>query len=368
MSENTETPKILDQIAKGTGSRSTRSQQNARRRFFIVMLLFIPVLAGLAYVSYFQLNIQQRLSELENQNIGLSSRLAGFEEQLATLTAEIAALPEQVQIDETATVELGNRLDTELDAVRSALRSLSAAQQQDNEPQTAQWKILEAEYLLQLATRKLQFESDINTAILLLEQADKALLESDNSDVFGARQAVSADLSTLRALEPVDREGLYIRLQSLITQVSDLPLRGSMQEEFQNRGSEQANAVQPTPDGETGVLDRTFAFLGSVFVWREWEEMPEAMLAPGQDLLIKQRLRLSLEQLQLALTGGDGALFASGVSESLRLFESYIVVDNPASQSLLSDLRALQEIDISPVLPSLAASLERVAQLAAGLR
>lgn len=369
MSDDSETPKILDQIAKGTGSKTgTRSQQNARRRFYILLLLFIPVLGGLAYVSYLELSVQQRLVELENQNASQTASIANYEQQLATLTAQLAEIPGQVQVDDTVTVQLGNRLDEEINAVRAELQSLTFAQQQSEDPQPRQWRILEAEYLLDLAARKLQFESDINAAILLLEESDRALQDSEGTGVFAARRAVGADLSTLRALEPVDREGLYIRLQNLVTQVADLPLRGSMRDEFEQRLAGQSSDAQSDANSEAGMLDRTFEFLGTVFVWRQWEEMPEAILAPGQDMLIRQRLRLTLEQLQLALTRADGELFGRGLGQSLALFESTLVVDEPVSAALLTELRSMQEIDIDPVLPTLAASRESVGQLAAGLR
>ena len=38
MTDQPETPKILDQISKGTNASVTRKQQNARRRFIIVLV------------------------------------------------------------------------------------------------------------------------------------------------------------------------------------------------------------------------------------------------------------------------------------------------------------------------------------------
>jgi len=371
VTENSETPKILDQISKGTGgksgSRSTRSQQNARRRFYILLFLFIPLLAGLAYLALFQVNVRQELVALQNQNSDLANRIAGYEQQISALNGELAQLPEQLEVDDSATQALSVRLESELNDVRAEMQSLTFEQQQVVEPQPPRWKILEAQYLLSLAARKLQFESDINAAITLLQQADESLQASGSSNVFAARQAIGADLNALRSVEQLDSEGIYIRLQNLVDQVTDLPLRGSMRDEFQNQQNGTGTAADSAA-AESGLVARTFDFLGTVFVWREWDEMPEAMLAPGQDLLIRQRLRLTLEQLQLALSRRDAALFNRGLAESLALFESTLVSDEPASQVLLTELRTLQEIDINPPLPGLSASLDSVGQLAAALR
>ena len=64
MSESPETPKILEQLSKSNSAkargRSSRQQQNARRRIAVIVTLFLPVLAGVLFLAY-----QPRLSQID---------------------------------------------------------------------------------------------------------------------------------------------------------------------------------------------------------------------------------------------------------------------------------------------------------------
>ncbi|MEQ8315620.1 MAG: uroporphyrinogen-III C-methyltransferase [Gammaproteobacteria bacterium] len=375
MADKQETPQILDQIAKGTGSkssgRSTRSQQNARRRFYILLLLFIPVIGGLAYVGWFQLNVQQQMAALENQNSQLGNTVASYENEIATLSAQLDQLPEQIEPDEAAAealdtlLTLNQRLETEVSSLRIELEALRSNQQEVLSPQPARWKILEADYLVNLAIQKLQLEADRASALLLLEQADSALQESGSGNVFTARQAISGDISALRAIEDIDREGLAIRLQNLTSRIAEISLMDSLRDNFENRRiSDTGNESVVDP----GMLERATSFLGTIFVWRRWEETPEAMLIPGQDSLIKQRINLNLEMAQTALVRNDEDLYQQGLADARDALQRFVDLDTPAGQALITELGALQQINISPQLPTLAASRNSVGQLAASLR
>ena len=371
MADKPETPKILDEISKGTnpksGSASTRSKKNARRRFLIVLIMFLPLFAGLAYLGYFQMNVQTELSALQQQNATLAAAVANYEAQFATLNSQLENLPQQVEVDDTATQQLSTRLDAEVASLGEQISALAADQATAAAPQNQQWKILEADYLVTLANRKLQLEGDLNSAIALLQQADAALLQSESSTVLSARQAVADDLGMLRELEAFDREGTYLRLENIRDQVNNIDLLSSMRENFQNQSSELASPVIGS-DEQLGFIDSSLQFLGSIFVWRRWEDSPQAVLVPGQEGLILQRMQLILEQAQLALLNNDRALYQRSLENAVTWLRQYAVSDSTAGQAVMSELRELQQIDIAPVLPELSRSTGTVQQLAASIR
>lgn len=91
MAEAGETPKILDELAKNNAAkasgRSTRQQKNSRRRIavIVVLILFLPVLAGVVYLSYQQRTLQTQLMAISQENQQLSSTLAAQNSQLREL-------------------------------------------------------------------------------------------------------------------------------------------------------------------------------------------------------------------------------------------------------------------------------------------
>lgn len=371
MPKQPETPKILEQLSKSnaakSGVRTTRQQQNARRRFAIVALLFLPLLTIGLFLAYQQRLLRIELASLSEANQLLSITLASQNSQFQQLQQNLAELPQMVPIDDSAIRQLEENLNLEIERLDVLLADLQNQQFTAPVALNLEWKIFEAEYLLGIASQKLQLEADLAAAIALLESADAALLESGNNAVFAVRQAIAAELRQLRNVQVVDRAGIYLRLDNLAVQVDAITLLNSMRENYQNRRS---TAAQPAQIGtnSTGFIDSTLTFLGSVFVWRKWEDTPEAMLAPGQDIHLKQNLLLMFEQTQLALLLRDGDLYRRSITNGSDWIHKYVVVDSAVAESILAELNSLRAIDIDPALPSIDQSLTLISQLTASER
>ena len=371
MTEKSETPKILDEISKSNTakatSRSTRKQQTARRRFAVVIILLLPIVAGVLFLAYQQISLQSTLAELELENQRLNQNLATQGEQLAQIGQAQLVAPEPIEFDDSSVRELESALTSEIDRLTAQLANIQATQLSTSNATDRAWKILEGQYLISIANQKLSLEDDVVTAISQLEIADQALVDSGSSSVFAVRQAIASDLQKLRNIEVLDREGIYLRLDNLLAEMENIDLLNSMRTEFENRRNAESQPLQLGSDANS-LLDSSLEFLGSIFVWREWEETPEAMLAPGQDDLIKQNLRLMLEQAQLALLMRDNSLYQQALAKSQDWFQRYAITDSIQGQALTSELSQLRSIDIDPLLPALSQSLSLINQLAASER
>lgn len=371
MTQQSETPKILDEISKSNAakasSRSTRKQQTARRRFAVVTIFLLPIVAGVLFLAYQQISLQSKLAELALENQQLNQNLAAQGMQLAQVEQAQLAAAEPIEFDDSSVRELESALSAEIDSLTSQLGELQAAQLLTNNATDRAWKILEGQYLIGLANQKLRLEGDVVTAISQLEIADQALVDSASSSVFAVRQAIAIDLQTLRNIQVLDREGIYLRLDSLLAEMENIDLLNSLRSEFENRRNAQSQPLQLGSDANS-FLASSFEFLSSIFVWREWEETPEAMLAPGQDDLIKQNLRLMLEQAQLALLMRDNSLYQQSMAKSQDWFQRYAVTNSAQGQALTSELAQLRAINIDPALPGLSQSLSLINQLAASQR
>ena len=371
MTGQSETPKILDEISKSNGakanSRSTRKQQTVRRRFAVVIIFLLPIVAGLLFLAYQQISLQSKLVEIELENQRLNQSLATQGAQLGQIEQAQLVAPEPIGFDDSSVRELESTLSGEIGRLTAQLAELQAAQLLTNNGTDRAWKILEGQYLVGIANQKLRLEGDVVTAISQLEIADQALVDSGSSSVFTVRQAIASDLQKLRNIEILDREGIYLRLDSLLAEMENIDLLNSMRTEFENRRNAESQSLQLGGDANS-FLDSSFEFLSSIFVWREREETTEAMLAPGQDDLIKQNLRLLLEQAQLALLMRDNSLYQRAMAKSQDWFKRYAVADSIQGQALTGELNKLGTIDINPQLPALSQSLSLINQLAGSER
>ncbi len=374
MSETPETPKILDELSKRNSAKASgrnSRQQIAKRRIVVIIALFLPVLTGVLFLAYQQRVLQANLSSLtqENQQLGLA--LSAQSTQLQQLQSDLTEASQPV--DDFAVRQLQSDFDVEVSQLRQQLAELQSQQANTSVEPSLDWKLLEAEYLLGMASQKLSLQADSHSAIALLEGADAALLVSGSNRVYAVRQAISAELLQLRNIDAIDREGLYIRIDNIASQLSNVEMLNSMRQNFENRRSPstetlELNASPGSNTTTTGWLDASLDFLGSVFVWRKWEESPTAMLAPGSENTIRQNLRLMLEQAQLALLLRDGELYRQSLGKSRQWIQSYVATDTAAGQAVLNDLLELEAIDIEPALPVLSQSLELISQVNAGQR
>lgn len=371
--EQTETPRILDELSRSNSAKPAgRQHTTARKRFIVILCIFAALIAGAGLLGFQQWALLTRLADLDAQNTRLSSTLADQSSEINQLRAaqsdSLAALSvDDTLLRDTLLSELQALLNTEIANLQQQLIALQQAQSLASKDANLEWKILEAEYLLGIASQKLQLQDDVTSAIALLEKADAALLASGSNSVFEARQAIADDLSSLREITPIDSSGIFLRIDALIDQVSSVDLLASMRDRFQSGQRSESQAVTAEVDG-SGAIDSTLDFLSSVFVWRERDNESVAMIAPGQDTLIKQNLQLVLEQVQLALLLRDAELYRHNLENGIDGLSRYTAQDSALTQSLLSSLNELLEIDIDPPLPTLESALNAVNQLTASIR
>lgn len=385
------TAKVLDDISRGTsGKKAAAGSPRARRKpggvaqFLTLFIILLPLLAAIAFLGWQQWTLRQSLTSLGQQNQQLQATLSGQRSLIDDLQQrpqpevpepvvddnDAAAIAELSQNLEQATQSLNaslrqtnQTLNNEINRLQQQLADLQNQRAGDPAEPDFNWKVFEAEYLVNQAAQKLQLEADVSTAISLLEQADAALLASGHSEAFAVRQIVGEDLAQLRAVETVDRDGIYLRLSALAGSVADLDLLQSMREEFEARQARESQPVTPVAD-DSGVWNSALGFLNEVFVWRRWDERPEAVLAPGQETVIKLNLRLFLKQAQLALLVRDQQQYRQSLDDTRSWLQRYAVTDSVAGRSFSTEIAALREVDIAPALPALTASLTRVRQLA----
>jgi len=287
LAEQPDTPKILNEISKSNSARTktpaSRKQQVARRRFIIVVMFFLPVLAGVVFLTYQQVQLRKELLAFQQEGQNLTQALAAQEARMQQFQQQLADPLQSVPIENGSDPQREADLNRELLAIRQQLTELQNRPAVVETEPNLQWKLLEAEYLLGLASKKIQ-------------------LEQDRDSDFENRRNTESD-------------------------------------------SEEIGA------SEGGIVSATFSFLRSVFVWREWERIPEAMLASGQDVYIKQNLQLMLEQARVAVVSRDQTLYRTSLTNAGDWLQRYAVIDTEIGQTILVEISDLAGIDLNPSLP-----------------
>ncbi len=363
MTEKTVTPKPRSEAAKArtakAKSRLARQSHTARNRFLILLFLFVSLLAASGYLLTQLALMRGQVETLAGENAELADTEAAHAATIESMQQQLAAPPEPAPMDLAPLDELEQRLRRETESLSRRLSQVSAAQRSLQAQPEYGWKLREAAYLLNLANRKLQLEADIPGAIALFESADQALVDAERDGVLHIRQALAEEVARLRAMETVDSEGIWFRLESLQGEISRLDLLASLRE------SVASGAAPATPPG-AGWLAAGLEFLGNVFIWRRWEEeRPEFELVAGREEFIREAIRLRIAQAQLALLRRDGAMYRIGLQAGRDALQGFAAAESAAR--LTAELDALLAIEIAPELPVLNESLDLLDEFLTGL-
>ncbi len=363
-----DTSKVLDELSRSNSTKVSSKVKRQRLRVLLVLVLISPILMGIAWTTYNQWRTQSIAAELQLENQRLSAAQQNAEAQFLSLinrmNNQLGDLTAEEGVDEQVVVTLQQDFSRRLDIIRDSVgvvqRQLAAAQTRDE-----QWLYAEAEHLLRLANQKLQLERDSNSAAMLVSSADALLRDIQHTPVLALRQNLAEDLRALRAVTEPDIAGAYVRIAALAEAVEELSLVSSLRDAYQAQlanSSVTASAVPSAPALENGVLDAGLALLGSIFVWREWEQAPAEMLPPQQDYYIKQNLRLLLEQSQLALLMRQESLFHETLRRSQAWLNQYQLEDSVQGRVMLQEIEKLMLMKLQAEVPDISASLRMLQQ------
>lgn len=372
MAEQAETAKVLDDIAqkntaKPRGKASVKAKKpNTSSGLFIVLFMGLVVLSALAFFAYQQRSMAGELVSLRSENQRLSQELArqAVEIEASINRIELVAgdQAQPAEFDDSVLLEIRSDLSSEISRLGSQIQSLESTQASAVASPDFEWKIYEAEYLLGIANQKIQLESDVTSAIAMMEAADAALLASGSGRVFALRQAIANELTRLRATEFFDRQGVYLQIGALIQEVENLSIANSMRQNFEN-GVATDSLSAGDESGSQDVFSASLDFLKTVFVWRTWEDTPSAILSPEQGEFIRQSLKLMLEQSQLGLLMKDQAVFTESLNKSREWLDRFTVVESNSAELIKTSLQSLALINVDPALPGINESLTLVRQL-----
>ena len=402
--------KILDDIAKVKPAAKTRAQRRARSRVLILVFLLLPLLGGLVWLAWQQWLLQAGLPELtsrlelvEQQTVAptasalsseqlaqvnelIAEARANFDAQLQAIRSEQGAeqttdpalerrlTQRAAEVASTALSQLDTRVaaqqgavDGELEQLRQQFAQLAATVRANATNPSAEWRLLEAEYLLAMAVRKLRYEQDVTAAGELYELADSALVNSGSPDIYPLRQSLARELASLRAVELPDTDSLFLRLDILLAQAETLVGAAApaqlRRQEYEQRREAVSSAASATQSGwsMTALTADTLEFLRSVFVWRETSEPAQQVFAVGSEGA--QRWVLILEQAKLALLAKDSLLFSRLVNTAEQWLTGQSGVDESQREAAMVELSALRGVELNPALPPVGETLLAVQQL-----
>jgi uncharacterized protein HemX len=273
------------------------------------------------------------LAALRAQAAELASRQTDLSGAVSRNGAEIAGLAGRIDDSQQAMA----RLSDTVDGGRARLQ-LAAVEQ-----------------LLLMANDRLLLAHDSATALRALDLADQRLALLNDPRLFRVREALAQERAALTRLAITDTTGLTLSLSQLSQRVGDLPLRARARDRF-----EIAATAQEAP-AEPGALARMWhavrTALENLFTVRRSDGPGPRLLAPEEEALVAQILRLKLDGARLGLLAGDTRTFHQLVGEAGGWLEQYYDETDPNVGAARAELRRLEGLKLAGEAPDLTRSL-----------
>ena len=319
---------------------------------WLALLLVIALTLGVAWVvregQAKELALTQRMAQLETVAQGKQASQKALENELRTgLASGLATLK---------TKEGGelSRLSKSLESLKAQLAKQQATLARFSGAERENWLLAEIGHLLRLANQRLVMGADPVAAEALLKSADTVLRGVDDPSLHVVRAAIAKEIAALRALPKVDLEGIYLRLAALMEQADKLVI-------FQL--PKQAERPQPAPASDwQGRLHQGYkaalSKLSDYVIIRRRDVPMQALMDPQWEGLVRQNLRMLLEQAQIALLSDNQAVYVASLKSAQQGVAQFQASDEVGAKAISVEITRLQGLTIGIALPDISLSLQ----------
>ncbi|EGR3920051.1 uroporphyrinogen-III C-methyltransferase [Vibrio cholerae] len=327
--------KTLDSTPAQTPPPQPNSQ--GKKLASVALLLVLALGAGFAYVH------QQQKSQFNNQLQAVRAELK------QTRDALNAQLEQTVSKATSQATEITHRAETVLEQQQKSIESLQLAVADIKGRRPNDWLLAEADYLVKLAGRKLFLEHDVETATQLMESADQRIAALNDPSLTPLRKAMANDITTLKNIPLIDRDGLVLRLISLQQQIDSLPLANAILPADQPQTSQAVS--ENIDDWQTNLKNSLKAFADNFITFRSRDGNVIPLLSPTQHFYLRENLQAKLETAIKGVYTEQQTLYRTALDTAAQWSTSFFNPDDKAVQSFNAALAQLAEQQVQVEYP-----------------
>ena len=315
--------------------------------FRLVVLLFVVGISVAGWI--FWQDWQQKTQNIVANNLTIGS-----------ISPVVMANQQQSQISVKQSLEQQQNifnLENQIQNLQLRINAQGARLVELGSTTRSDWLLAEAEYLARLAKQRLQTERNTKSPLALLESVDTILQQLDEPNLIEVRGAVAADITALRLVNDIDKQGVYVELDALAASIKNLVIMEV------DKPLELARETKPPkPQQDAGVLDKFLAGFSGLIRVRERQSPIEPILERAEEQTVRQNLQMMLEQAQLALLREEQVIYQQSLLKAQEYLHRFFKVTATA-EGISQRLQRLADTNIIQQLPSIHSSLEAVQNL-----
>jgi uroporphyrin-3 C-methyltransferase len=317
----------------------------------VSIVTYLVIAIALFTLAWQWLNTRHRFNDIEKS---LSLKL----EQYQLINQESLTLAKQAEERSTQanarTIVLEQKLAESRDQ-QEALQTLYT-QLAESRESTA---VAEVEQLLTIANQQLQLNSNVKSALLALQAAQKRLEPLDLPRAVQLRETLALEIENLREVPQLD----IVSLSAQLTQLSELCAKLPLISERQPTLNANTAAQKPATEAMSALEKLIQPFWEDIknLVTVERINNPEPpLLATDQAFYLRENIRLRLLTARIALLQHDEATYKADLNMVKSWLNEYFDTKHPDAIKAFNLLKKLSSNKISMELPQLTDSFAAV--------
>ncbi|NOH50389.1 heme biosynthesis operon protein HemX [Vibrio rotiferianus] len=322
-----------------------------------VKLGTVAIVLSLIFGGGLTYKMLEQQSEYQTQIAQLQSQL---EQAQSAMKQELSQVKQET-IEKATTAT--HKAEVVLGQQQKSIESLQLAVADVKGRRPNDWLLAEADYLVKLAGRKLFLEHDVESATQLMESADQRIAALNDPSLVGLRKAMANDITKLRVVPLVDRDGLVLRLTALQQQVDKLPLANALLPEA--AAVEKQEVSEDIANWQDNLMTSLKDFSENFITFRTRDGNVIPLLSPQQHFYLKENIKAKLETAIKAVYQEQGEIYTTSLETADKWAMAFFNQDDNSVKEFNKTLSQLSKQDIQVEYP---AKLESQNQLSDVIR
>ncbi|MCF7455847.1 uroporphyrinogen-III C-methyltransferase [Vibrio sp. A1-1] len=304
----------------------------------VAIILSIIFGGGLAYKLHqqqadYQAQIAQLKSQLENTQASMKQELSRVQEE---------TIEKATTVTHKAEVVLGQQQKS-IESLQLAIADVKGRRPND-------WLLAEADYLVKLAGRKLFLEHDVESATQLMESADQRIAALNDPSLVKLRKAMANDITKLRTIPLIDRDGLVLRLTALQQQVDKLPLANALLPEAEV--VENTEVSEDIANWQDNLMTSLKDFSENFITFRTRDGNVIPLLSPEQHFYLKENIKAKLETAIKAVYQEQGEIYTTSLKTADKWALAFFNQDDNSVKEFNKTVNQLSQQNIQVEYPT----------------
>lgn len=286
---------------------------------------------------------KQQLSRQNAASSALTAQIAALQKSQEGQKTELEGIIRQQADQLTAAKSQQDALAKQLEEVQQKVAVISGSDAKT-------WLLAQADFLVKVAGRKLWSDQDVTTAAALLKSADASLADMNDPSLIGARRAITDDIASLSAVSQVDYDGIILKVNQLANQIDNLRLADNNDDDspMDSDSEELSSSI-----GEWRInLQKSWqSFMDSFITIRRRDETAVPLLAPNQDVYLRENIRSRLLVAAQAVPRHQEETYKQALENVSTWVRAYYDTDDATTKAFLEEVDKLSQQSITMSVP-----------------